>query len=346
MYDWPIFNKFGDNFSKIIDLITSDTKRILIIRLSSLGDILLTTPLVRSIKKQFQSITIDYLTTGNFSDTLKYNPYISNLYNFDKGGTNTELYFKLLKNNYDLIVDLHNNFRTKAITKKLNVPSARFKKPGVKKFLLVNLKWNLIQNEVQIPLRYARTLPSVKLDHDGLDFLFESSSNLPETDERLIGFCPGSKHFTKMWPVEYFAELGKLLINNGYKIVLLGGNDDKLLCERLSNEIKGSVNRCNENNLFATAKELTACTAVICNDSGLMHLASALKKPVITIFGSSVREFGFTPYKTKNLVLENNSLSCRPCSHIGRKECPKGHFKCMMEITPQTVYNNLTEFSK
>ena len=86
------------------------------------------------------------------------------------------------------------------------------------------------------------------------------------------------------------------------------------------------------------------CKTIICNDSGLMHAACAVKVPVIAIFGSTVKEFGFTPYRSKNLILENKSLTCRPCSHIGKSSCPKGHFKCMKEITPQSVHNSLIRF--
>jgi ADP-heptose:LPS heptosyltransferase len=85
------------------------------------------------------------------------------------------------------------------------------------------------------------------------------------------------------------------------------------------------------------------CKAVICNDSGLMHTACAVGTPVLTFFGSTVKEFGFTPYRNKNLILENNSLSCRPCSHIGRDKCPKNHFKCMKELTPEIVFNKLNQ---
>lgn len=326
-------------------MITPDTKRILIIRLSSLGDILLTTPLARSIKKQYPSITLDYLTGRQFPEVVKFNPYIDNIYYHDKAGSNDDLYYNLLHNKYNLIVDLHNNFRTRAIVKKLNVPFVRYIKPTLRKFLLVKFKWNLLRNEKPVPERYAEVLPGIKLDNEGLDFYSDSDNPEARKDDKLIGLCPGSKHFTKMWLLEYYAEFGNTIIKNGYKVVLLGGKDDKFLCDMLEKEIIGSVNKCNDNNLFETSREMSACSAIVCNDSGLMHLASALQVPVITIFGSSVKEFGFQPYKVKNLVLENNSLSCRPCSHIGRSKCPKKHFRCMKEITPQILFNNFIEFT-
>ena len=147
-----------------------------------------------------------------------------------------------------------------------------------------------------------------------------------------------------MWPKEYYIELGKKLIENNYNVVLFGGKDDKVICEEISSSLSKSINLCNDNNILQTAADMKLCKTIICNDSGLMHAACAVKVPVIAIFGSTVKEFGFTPYGSKNLILENNSLSCRPCSHIGKSSCPKHHFKCMKEITPQLVYDSLIQF--
>jgi heptosyltransferase-2 len=147
-----------------------------------------------------------------------------------------------------------------------------------------------------------------------------------------------------MWPKEYYIELGKKLIEDGFKIVLFGGKDDKEICDEISSNISKCINLCNDNNILQTAADMKMCKTIICNDSGLMHAACAVKVPVIAIFGSTVKEFGFSPYRSKNLILENKSLTCRPCSHIGRSSCPKHHFKCMNEITPQLVYDSLTRF--
>jgi len=127
----------------------------------------------------------------------------------------------------------------------------------------------------------------------------------------------------------------------GFNIAVIGGRDDSSICAYVSGQIKGSINLCNENDLFQTAVNIKQCKAVVCNDSGLMHTTSAVGVPVIAIFGSTVKEFGFVPYHVNNLLLENNSLSCRPCSHIGLSECPRKHFKCMKEISPNSVLENL-----
>ena len=134
-----------------------------------------------------------------------------------------------------------------------------------------------------------------------------------------------------------------MLQYDGFKIVIFGGKSDKQLCEEISKEISGSVDLCNDDDILKTAENMRICKAIICNDSGLMHAASACGVPVLAIFGSSVKEFGFLPYKSKNLILENNKITCRPCSHIGKSKCPKKHFNCMKELTPGIAYSKLKE---
>ncbi|MEJ2105486.1 MAG: glycosyltransferase family 9 protein, partial [Ignavibacteriaceae bacterium] len=165
-----------------------------------------------------------------------------------------------------------------------------------------------------------------------------------DSSTKYIGLCPGAKHFTKRWPKEYFIELGKKLESSGYSIVLFGGEEEIQICNEIKNELNAAINLCNTS-LNQTAANMKMCAAIYTNDSGLMHLASAVGVPVIPFFGSTVKEFGFFPYKAKSIVLENENLSCRPCTHIGRNACPKTHFKCMLEIKPGLAYDTLTKLA-
>lgn len=140
--------------------------------------------------------------------------------------------------------------------------------------------------------------------------------------------------------MEYFIELGKKLESSGYKVVLFGSMDESESARLISGQLNSAINLCGES-LLQTAANLKICKAVYTNDSGLMHLAAAMKVPVIAFFGSTVREFGFFPFKANSIELEVENLSCRPCTHIGRSYCPKGHFKCMKEITPELAYQSL-----
>ena len=323
-------------------MILSKAKRILIIRLSSLGDILLTTPIIRSLKTNYPQLSIDFLVKNDFIDAIQLNPYINNIIIYNDS---PELLIELAENKYDLVINLHNNFRSKKIVKKLGVPFYKFVKPNLKKFLLVHFKINMLKEIKSIPERYAEVIPDINLDDKGLElFIPDSIKSELYGLKNVIGICPGAFHFTKRWPIEYYAEFGNKLIKDGFKVVILGGESDKNICADLQKMIPNSIDLSNNNALFQTAEHMKNCKVVVCNDSGLMHTASAVGIPVISLFGSTVKEFGFAPYGVKSLVIENNNLNCRPCTHIGRSKCPKTHFKCMNEITANSAYDKFTQF--
>lgn len=319
-------------------------QKILVVRLSSLGDILLTTPLIRSLKKINPKLEIHFVLREEYKDVLLHNPFISKLITLKREDSNSTKKEILSKNNYDFVIDLQNNLRSRYLTNSLVCPKVRFRKLSWQKFLLVKFKINKLSDALPIPERYASVIDDLNLDREGLDlFANKKSSESLNGLTNLIGFCPGSRHYTKMWPKEYYIELGKKSIGNGFNIVLFGGNDDKEICTEISSSLSKCVNLCNDNDILQTAADMKMCKTIVCNDSGLMHTACAVKVPIIAIFGSTVKEFGFTPYRSINLILENKSLTCRPCSHIGRSNCPKKHFKCMKEITPEMVNNSLIQ---
>lgn len=318
---------------------------ILIIRFSSLGDVLLTTPVISAIKKINPTVKIDFLVKPNFKDAVLYNTHIRNLVEFNKEEKSDKLRKQLADNKYDFVVDLQNNFRSRKITSQLRIPFVRYRKPTLKKVLLVKFGVNLYKKVISIPEMYAKELSEISLENEHLQFSVPEDVNSTVSEgARNIAFCVGAKHLTKRWPIENYVQLGEKLIAEGDKIYLLGGVDDAELCSDIAKQLPEAVNFCNDNNLFQIAADMKNCNVVFCNDSGLMHLAVAVGTPVITFFGSSVREFGFAPFNAKNTILENNSLSCRPCSHIGRSDCPKKHFDCMKKNTPEIAleeYQNM-----
>jgi len=318
--------------------------KLLIVRLSSLGDILLSTPLIRSIHIRYPKTKIDFVVREEYKDLLLLNPHLRNIFIYNNDGNKLKtLKNKICKNYYDLIIDLQNNLRSRLLLKCYGSSAVRYKKNNINKFLLVHFNLNKLKNAKQIPVRYASTLVNFQLDDNGLQLITDKNRNpVLNGIENLVGICPGSKHFTKMWPEEYFIQLGKLLNEDGFDIVLFGGINDTKVCERISSKLSSAINLCNDNNILQTAADMKCCKVIYCNDSGLMHTATAVNVPVIAFFGSTVKEFGFTPYISKNLILENNSLSCRPCTHIGRDSCPEKHFKCMEEITPQSAFEKLS----
>ena len=324
---------------------TEKANKILVIRFSSLGDILLTTPFLRVLKKQSPKAQIDYLIKSNFQDAINLNPNISHVYKWQNDVEFKKIFPTLKLNNYDLVVDLQNNFRSKKIVKFLRTQSVSYKKPNIKKFLLVHGKFNLLKDKRSIPQRYLDVIPDLRLDDKGLElYLPTQEKDKDVNSEKTIGFAPGAFHFTKRWPADYFVDLGNKLAEDGYSILVFGGKSDREICKDLSSKIKNSFDLSTDNNLYLTAMNMQKCKLIVCNDSGLMHTATAVGIPVVPIFGSTVREFGFSPFVVKSMIIENNELSCRPCSHIGKSKCKKKHFKCMKELLPEMVYDKIKIF--
>ena len=295
---------------------------------------------------QFPDVKIDMLIREEYANVIKLNPYLnSKLFFKNIEEENNRLIEQLKNNQYELVLDLQNNIRSNKIASSLKTTKIKFNKRSIDKFLLVNFKINRLRKAHQIPVRYSSAIQNFRLDEKALDlFTDKSASIVLMSKNNLIGFCPGARHFTKRWPKEYFIELGNKLSQNGYTIVLFGGKIDKEICEEIRTKINGAINLSGDDDLLQTTTDMKLCRAVVCNDSGLMHTASASGTKVIAIFGSTVKEFGFTPYNCANLILENNSLTCRPCSHIGRSECPKKHFECMKSIKPEFVFERLQHF--
>jgi heptosyltransferase-2 len=325
--------------------VISNYKKILVIRLSSLGDILLTTPVIRGVKEANPAVSIDFLMKKEYKDTIAHNPDVDRIFLLDKTIEPRELLSELKSRDYDLVIDLQNNLRSRKFRNRLGIKYIKFSKPFIKKYLLVKFKINLFGDIESIPEMYSKDIEGIELDEKGLD-LYLGPEYTVETDKgnKYAGFCPGSRHFTKMWPAEYYVRLGKLLADDGYKLLLFGGSEDRNICGEIARQIPEAEDMSNDNNLLLTASNMRRCEFVVCNDSGLMHTASAMRIPLIAIFGSTVKEFGFTPYNSTHFILENNSLNCRPCSHIGRDSCPKKHFKCMKEIYPELTMKEIKRF--
>ena len=341
---------------------------ILIIRFSSIGDIVLTTPVVRCLKLQTDA-EIHYLTKKNYENILENNPHIKKIWTIEKNIS--EIIFKknisnfileklfskknfkkkfqnvseIKKENFDLIIDLHNNFRSRQISFSLDVKTIRFDKLNFKKWLLVNFKINLLP-KIHIVDRYMETvaLLNVKNDGNGLDYFIPEcdvvdvallTKNFTQAD-KYIAFVIGAAHATKRLPDEKIIEMCKKITQ---PIILLGGKEDAERGEKIKKATGDNVlNFCGQLNLNQSASVVKQAKKIITHDTGLMHIAAAFNKDIISVWGNTVPQFGMTPYlsdkkmqeKSVEQIMEVKNLSCRPCSKIGFEVCPKGHFKCMV----------------
>lgn len=305
--------------------------KILIIRFSSIGDIVLTSPVIRCLKKQLNA-EIHYFTKRNFESVLKNNPYIDRLHylsnNFQEDVN------KLRLEKFDLIIDLHNNLRTFRFKKSLGIKAYSFNKINLAKWFYVNLKWNMLP-KVHIVDRYLETCASLGVinDNHGLDYF------ISEEDEKVLGDLPilfkgnyigiaiGAQHATKRLPKNKLIELCNKL---NWPIVLLGGKEDVEIAEDLVKINPNKIyNACGKYNLNESAALVKNAQYIISHDTGLMHIAAAFKKKIFSIWGNTVPEFGMYPYKTEFESIQVEQLNCRPCSKIGYSACPKKHFNCM-----------------
>lgn len=307
--------------------------KFLIIRFSSIGDIVLTTPVIRCLKNQVANAEVHYLTKPGFASILQHNPYIDQLHLLDKPILEKTL--ELKQQGFDYIIDLHNNLRTRIFKSVLDVPSFSFDKLNIEKSILVNFKLNNLP-DVHIVDRYLETLSSFDVVNDGSgldyflpkDFSFNPSITLPQ---HFIAFAIGAQHATKRLPNEKIIEICRQI---NQPIVLLGGKEDAANGETITSQ-SGShvINLCGKLSLHESAYAVSICDTVITHDTGLMHIAAAFKKPVVSVWGNTVPEFGMTAYYGKMEVrswrMEVRNLNCRPCSKIGFTECPQKHFNCM-----------------
>jgi len=315
----------------------SKTVKFLILRFSSIGDIVLTTPVVRCLKQQYPHAEIHYFTKKKFGFLLEDNPYIDKLWLLDDS---LKELMPLLKNeNFDYVIDLHTNLRTMNIKFKLGKPSFSFDKLNVQKLLLTSFKINKLP-AIHIVDRYLATLKTfdIKNDQAGLDYFipskdYISSDSFPETHKnRFIAYAIGGQHSTKKLPVQKMIELCRRI---NHPVILLGGKEDFEAGEAIRIALGDQLifNSCGKYNFNQSASIIKQAWFVFSHDTGLMHVAAAFKKKVYSIWGNTVPAFGMYPYQTEFEAIENNNLSCRPCSKIGYKECPKKHFKCMNDLT-------------
>lgn len=326
--------------------------KILILRFSSIGDIVLTTPVVRCLRKKFPNAEIHYATKKSFQSVLQHNPYISKLHLLED--SLSFLLTELKHEKFDYIVDLHNNQRTLLIKLQLRVRSSSFDKINFQKWLMVNLKVNRLPS-AHIVDRYLETCSALGVTNDGegLDYFLSKEDEvsakeiLPsEFQNGYIAWVIGAKQNTKKFPGSKIVSVLKKL---NKPVVLLGGREDADAANEIVRQQSTAdyqpFNACGKFSLNQSASLVQQSKMVVTNDTGLMHIAAAFKKPIISIWGNTVPEFGMYPYYGKYKITNHKSqishLSCRPCSKLGYSSCPKQNFNCMNEINEQDLLNSI-----
>ena len=328
-------------------------KKILVIRFSSIGDIVLCTPVPRLLKRTFPSAEIHFLTKPGYQDLLIENPYVHQIHVLDKHPLLKAYELKQL--GFDCIIDLHVNTRTLFFKSILNIPAYSFPKINLEKWIAVQLKQPALA-PIHIVDRYIQTLEvfGIQNDHQGLDFFINqneiafSKNLLPPSHQTFMAWAIGAQHATKQFPVD---KIIAVIQQTKLPIVLLGGKEDLAVAENICRQFPQQViHFCGKLSIRQSAAMVQLSKFVISNDTGLMHIAAAFKKPIISIWGNTIPAFGMSAYygqhQISHVAIENNELNCRPCSKIGFHTCPKLHFNCMRAINEQSILNTIVEFWK
>ncbi len=311
--------------------------KILVVRFSSIGDIVLTTPVLRAIKTQRPEVEIHYLTRKSYTSLLEQNPHIEKLYSFDEHIK--EILPELKKEQYDLIVDLHKNLRTFRLKFALKRPSSSFEKENFRKWILVNFKKDTLP-KVHVVDRYFYAVKPLNIfsDHKPGE-LFISPEDTINTQVRFglqvkkyVTIAIGAQFGTKRMPEDLVAQI---IEKSSHPILIVGGSEDRERGTRIAALCPDHqvINTCGELSLMQSASVVAQSATLLTGDTGMMHIAACFDVPIVSVWGNTVPALGMYPYypnqAEKFSIHEVTDLTCRPCSKIGYQNCPKRHFNCM-----------------
>ena len=322
--------------------------KILLLRFSSIGDIVLTTPVARCLHEQLPA-EVHFLTKQAYASILAPNPHIARVFSFQKDIA--EVLPELKKERYDWVIDLHHNLRSWRVKWALGHPARSLNKRNFEKWLLVNCKIDWLP-QVHIVQRYLATVQHLGVQDDGkgLDYFIPAAEEVaveawsPQLRaDHFVAFVVGAAHATKQLPLEK-----ALAICRGLQqpIALLGGKREQELGQALATGAGPHVvNLCGRLTLHQSASVLRQSARVLTPDTGLMHIAAALRKPIVSVWGNTTPRFGMYPWYPTGLAantsIEVPGLPCRPCSKIGYAACPQGHFRCMHDQSEEQIFDAL-----
>jgi ADP-heptose:LPS heptosyltransferase len=318
--------------------------KILVIRFSSMGDIIYTTPVVRCIKKQVPNAEVHFLTKPAFQYIYNNNPYLDKLLLLK--ATLAETIADIKAEKYDCIIDLHNNLRTAIIKLRVGVKSSTFKKYTIRKWLSLRFNLKLVPN-THIVDRYLKAVEFLGISNDGkpIDYYVgkhQLNTLLPASHQNgFVAFIIGATHFTKRLPNYKVINICRDL---NYPVVLLGGKDVKANGDEIAAALGDNIyNTCGATSLDESVFLVSKAQSVIGFDTGLTHIAEAFGRPIVSIWGGTVPDLlGVQPYMVKDVLVAGTDVGCRPCSKFGLEKCPLGHFKCMNDMpeAPITTFVN------
>lgn len=338
-------------------------RRILVVRLSSLGDVVLAFPLLRALRRRFSDAAVHFLTRDIYRTLVERAPGVETVWVLGTDRRhNRELRRQLTAASYDLAVDLQNNLRTRRLIWQIGVGGVcRYRRPRLNRFLRINFPKlrRRLQVPAPVPLGYLGAVSGLGVEDDGGGLELPVPQEWVAGARRMVGefahwgeseatdhwlvCAPGARHGAKIWPSGHWVTLLERLYESGWtKQILVGNRQDAAVCSEIARNLQHQVvDLAGRTTLPELAGVLRAARAVIAGDTGSMHLAAGVGVPVVAIFGPTVPEFGFAPFRAPSRVVQVEELVCRPCHPHGPRRCPLGHFRCMKELAPAAVEDAL-----
>lgn len=338
---------------KSFNFVATKTKaldKILVIRFSSIGDIVLTTPVLRCLKEQLDGVSVHVVTKRSNRALYSANPYVDEVFDFEY--SEKEVIPMLKSMHYDHIVDLQKNIRSARICRALRCRVSSYPKLNFRKMLLTCFKINRMP-DIHVVDRYFKAVECLGVHNDGrgLDFFFAEGDEMFDADipeefhDGYVAVAIGGQHNTKVLPDRHIIRVCELL---DYPIILIGGANDFIRGQRIADAVGQNIwNSCGGLTVGQSASVIRMADAVLTNDTGMMHIAAAFRKPIVSVWGNTVPDFGMYPYlpsdRQRSVIVQNDDISCRPCHKLGYKKCPRGHFRCMTELDPAVIAHALRQ---
>jgi heptosyltransferase II len=329
--------------------------KILIIQTAFLGDVVLSTPLIKAVKKKYAHSKIFFLLIPQSKELLQNNPHLDGIIVYDKKdkerGVSSfiALARRIRASGFELAVIPHRSFRSALLAYLAGIPQrVGFDKSSGAFLLTKKIEYTQNQPEVKRNLSLLETditpesdcLPELFPCEDDFKYIEELFKNWDvKREDKVVGIAPGSVWNTKRWLPERFGEVAESLIEKlGAKVIFIGGKEDEKLCLEIASNMKSKpFITAGKTSPLQSAALISRCRVILSNDTAPMHMAVAMRVPVVAIFGSTIPEFGFAPTGKNDLVIQKE-IYCRPCGIHGRKKCPEKHFRCMKEITTEEVF--------
>jgi len=316
-----------------------------------MGDVILTTPLVRVLRQTHPDAWISYVTKRLYAPLLAHSPRVNEVIAFPPDGHLRDLGRTLRERRFTHRLDLHGSLRSRALRWTAGGRWRSYPKRRLARTILIRTKRDVFRDRRHVAERYFDAARGLGVTPDGSPaelFLprtkqdgarrFLTSQSLG-TSRSLVALAPGAAHWTKRWPVRHWQRLATQLTLDGYDVVVLGGPAEQDVGEEIAAAgDQQAASAAGRFDLLGTAALVKEARCVVVGDTGVMHMATAVGVPVVTLFGPTVQAFGFTPYRARATILEEG-LPCRPCSAIGGPRCPLGHHRCLEDLSPDRVFH-------